>query len=145
MNIYIANLDFKIESHDLKELFEEFGTVASANVIRDKVTGKSRGFGFVEMPTDEEGQKAIDELNGSEYEGKNITVSVARPRTERTDRPRFGGGGGGGFNRDRRPGGGGGGGFNRDRRPGGGGGGFNRDRDRGGDRGGFDRNRSNDY
>ncbi|MDR1723200.1 MAG: RNA-binding protein [Tannerella sp.] len=92
MNIYIAGLSYEVTDTDLNELFAEYGEVTSAKVITDRESGRSKGFGFVEMSKDEEGQKAIEELNGAEYDGKVITVSVARPRTER---PSFGGGGGG--------------------------------------------------
>ena len=103
MNIYISNLSFKVEDSDLKHLFEEYGEVSSAKVITDRYTGRSRGFGFVEMPDNEAGQKAIDELNQAEYDGKVITVNEARPRE---DKPSRGGrsGGGGGYG-DRRRGG----------------------------------------
>jgi RNA recognition motif-containing protein len=94
MNIYVANLSYAVSDADLKELFEEYGTVSSAKVITDKLTGRSRGFGFVEMADNAQGQKAIDELNQCEYDGKVISVNVARPKT---DRPA----GGGGFNRGR--------------------------------------------
>ncbi|MDL2210967.1 RNA-binding protein [Bacteroides sp. OttesenSCG-928-M17] len=104
MNIYVSNLNFSTVSESLQELFAGFGEVESAKIITDRETGRSRGFGFVEMPNDEEGQKAIDELNGTDFEGKTISVNVARPKTER---PR---GGGGGYNRG---GGYGGGGYNR--------------------------------
>ncbi len=103
MNIYVSNLNFKAEDNDLRELFEEFGEVSSAKVITDRDTGRSRGFGFVEMNNDEEGQKAIEGLNEVEFMSKVINVAVAKPRT---DRPQGGGGGGfqrrGGFNSDRR-------------------------------------------
>ena len=101
MNIYISNLSFKVEDNDLKQLFDEYGEVSSAKVITDRYTGRSRGFGFVEMPDSEAAQKAINELNQAEYDGKVITVNEARPRE---DKPRgnFGGG-------DRRRSGGGGG------------------------------------
>jgi RNA recognition motif-containing protein len=125
MNIYISNLSFDVNDSDLRELFEEYGAVSSAKVITDKFSGKSRGFGFVEMNSEEEGQKAIEELNQAEYDGKVINVSVAKPREDRPDRKRSFGGGGGGGNR-----GGGGGGFGGNRGGGGGGGGF------GGSRGG---------
>ncbi|HLO60458.1 MAG TPA: RNA-binding protein [Bacteroidales bacterium] len=92
MNIYVANLSYAVSDADLKELFEEYGTVSSAKVITDKLTGRSRGFGFVEMADNAQGQKAIDELNQCEYDGKVISVNVARPKT---DRPA----GSGGFNR----------------------------------------------
>jgi len=103
MNIFVSNLSYGVNSDDLKELFEEYGNVSSAKVIMDRETGRSRGFGFVEMG-DAEGQKAIDELNQAEYDGKVISVSVARPKPE-GERRSFGGGGnrgGGGFNSERR-------------------------------------------
>jgi len=139
MNIYISNLSFDVNDSDLKELFEEYGSVSSAKVITDKFSGKSRGFGFVEMDNDEEGQRAIEELNQAEYDGKVINVSVAKPREDRPDRKRsFGGGGGGGsrggFGGGNRGGDRGGFGGNR-----GGGFGGNRGGDRGGDRGGYNR------
>lgn len=83
MNIYISNLSYAVNDADLKELFAEYGEITSAKVITDRETGKSRGFGFVEMTDDAQGQKAIDELNQAEYDGKVISVTVARPRTER--------------------------------------------------------------
>jgi RNA recognition motif-containing protein len=104
MNIYVSNLNYSTESASLQELFAEYGEVSSANIITDRETGRSRGFGFVEMPNDEEGQKAIDALNDTEFEGKTLVVNVARPKTERRSY------GGGGYNR-----GGGGGGYNRNR------------------------------
>ena len=94
MNIYISNLSYDVNDSDLRELFEEYGEVSSAKVIMDRETGRSRGFGFVEMSDDTQGQKAIDELNQAEYDGKVINVNVAKPRT---DRPA---GGRGGFNRN---------------------------------------------
>ncbi len=103
MNIYVSNLNYSTESASLQELFAEYGEVSSANIITDRETGRSRGFGFVEMPNDEEGQKAIDALNDTEFEGKTLVVNVARPKTERRSY-----GGGGGYNR-------GGGGYNRNR------------------------------
>ncbi|MCD7849974.1 RNA-binding protein [uncultured Parabacteroides sp.] len=89
MNIYITGLNYRINDADLNDLFAEYGEITSAKVIMDRETGRSRGFGFVEMPNDAEGQKAIDTLNGTELEQKVISVSVARPRTER---PSNGGG-----------------------------------------------------
>lgn len=83
MNIYIANLSYNVSDDDLKELFEEYGPVSSAKVITDKMSGRSRGFGFVEMADDDQGQKAIDGLNQCEFDGKVINVNVAKPRTER--------------------------------------------------------------
>ena len=83
MNIYITGLNYSINDADLNDLFAEYGEITSAKVIMDRETGRSRGFGFVEMTNDTEGQKAIDELNGAEYDHKVIAVSIARPRTER--------------------------------------------------------------
>ncbi|RGX79238.1 RNA-binding protein [Bacteroides stercorirosoris] len=83
MNIYISGLSFGTNDADLNELFTVYGETSSAKVIMDRETGRSRGFGFVEMTDDAEGQKAIDELNGAEYDRKTISVSVARPREER--------------------------------------------------------------
>ena len=82
MNIFISNLNFKVQSEELNEIFAEYGEVSSAKVITDKLTGRSRGFGFVEMPDDEAAKRAIEELNEAEHEGKVLSVSVARPRTE---------------------------------------------------------------
>lgn len=81
MNIFVAGLSYQINDADLKELFEEYGEVSSAKIITDRETRRSKGYGFVEM-NDEEGQKAIDELNGAEYDGRTLSVSVARPRAE---------------------------------------------------------------
>ena len=100
MNIYISGLSYGVNDADLTNLFAEFGEVSSAKVIFDRETGRSRGFAFVEMANDAEGQKAIDELNGVEYDRKVISVSVARPRAEK---PAYGGGNrGGGYNNSRR-------------------------------------------
>ena len=107
MNIYISNLSYDVNDSDLRELFEEYGEVSSAKVIMDRETGRSRGFGFVEMSDDTQGQKAIDALNQAEYDGKVITVNVAKPREDRSN-----GGGRGGYNR----GGGSRGGYNSNRR-----------------------------
>ncbi len=84
-NIFITNLTTKVGNDDLKEIFEEYGIVSSAKVIMDHYTGKSRGFGFVEMPNDGEAENAIRELNGAELDGKKITVNIAKPKTERSD------------------------------------------------------------
>ena len=100
MNIYVSNLNFKTTTESLNELFAEYGDISSAKIIMDKFTGDSRGFGFVEMPNDAEGQRAIEELNDTEFEGKTINVNVARPRTDRNDRGRDNRSGGG-FNRRR--------------------------------------------
>ncbi len=100
MNIYVSNLNFATVNGSLQELFENYGEVSSSNIITDRDTGRSRGFGFVEMPDDEQGRQAIEALNDTEFEGKVITVNVARPRAERSDRGGFNRGGGG-FNRGR--------------------------------------------
>lgn len=135
-NIYVGNLSWECTADDLLALFEEHGAVARAQVITDRETGRSRGFGFVEMERDEEAQKAIDALNGQEHQGRPLTVNEARPREER------GGGGGGGSRGGYGAGGSGRGGYG-----GGGGGGYSGGRggrggygggggDRGGERGG---------
>ena len=108
MNIYVGNLSWGLKDQDLANLFAPFGEVASAKIVMDKFTQRSKGFGFVEMPNDEQAQAAIAQLNGSEIEGRNLVVNESRPKEE--------GGGGGGY----RGGNGGGGGYNR----GGGGGGY---------------------
>ena len=92
MNIYVGNLSRDLSETELKEAFTAFGEVQSCNIIKDKFTGESRGFGFVEMPNKDEADKAIAALNGKDLKGRNLTVNEARPRT---DRPRTGGGGGG--------------------------------------------------
>ena len=96
MNIYISNLSFDVTDKDLNDIFSDYGVVTSAKVIMDRETGRSRGFGFVEMSSDEEARKAIAELDQAEYVGKTIRVNEARPKT---DRPRTGGGFSGGGNR----------------------------------------------
>jgi RNA recognition motif-containing protein len=106
MNLYVSNLGFHVNDDDLINLFSAYGTVTSAKVITDRETGRSRGFAFVEMASEEEGKKAIQGLEGKDVEGRNISVSVARPKTDRGNS--FGGGGGGGY----RGGGGGRGGNN---------------------------------
>ncbi|MDR1983617.1 MAG: RNA-binding protein [Prevotellaceae bacterium] len=95
MNIYISNLSYGVSDADLKKLFAEYGEVSSAKVIIDKYSGKSRGFGFVEMPNDDEAKNAINELNEAQFDGKTIVVNVAQPRTERSNNNNrnFGGGG----------------------------------------------------
>ena len=82
MNIFVSNLNFKVDSDGLKNLFEQYGKVDSAKVITDKMSGRSRGFGFVEMG-DDDGQQAIDALNNSEQDGRTIAVNVARPKEQR--------------------------------------------------------------
>ncbi len=86
MNIFVAGLSYQISDADLKELFEEYGEVSSAKIITDKETRRSKGYGFVEM-ADDDGQRAIEDLDGAEYDGRTLSVSVARPREE-GDRPR---------------------------------------------------------
>ncbi|PIF02340.1 MAG: RNA-binding protein [Draconibacterium sp.] len=94
MNIYVGNLPFSLGEDDLKELFEAYGEVASAKIISDKFTGRSKGFGFVEMENDDEANNAIKELNNSEVEGRNIKVNESKPRSND--------GRGGGFGRRER-------------------------------------------
>lgn len=91
MNIYVSNLSFNTSDAELSELFSTFGEVSSAKVITDRETGRSRGFGFVEMPSEDEGKEAMAGLNNKEVEGRAMSVSVAKPREERSS---FGGGGG---------------------------------------------------
>jgi len=122
-NIYVGNLVWDATADDLLALFQSFGAVARAQVITDRETGRSRGFGFVEMDNDQEAQTAIDNLNGTPFRGRPLTVNEARPREER-------GGGGGGGGRGGYGGGGGGGrgGYGGGGRGGYGGGGGHRDR-----------------
>jgi RNA recognition motif-containing protein len=82
MNIYVGNMSYEVTEEDLRLAFEEFGQVESANIIKDKYSGESKGFGFVEMPSKAEGQSAIDGLNGKEFKGRTINVNEARPRTD---------------------------------------------------------------
>jgi RNA recognition motif-containing protein len=93
MNIYVGNLSFSVSEADLRDAFSAYGAVSTASIIKDKFSGESRGFGFVEMPTKEEADKAIAALNGKDLKGRTMTVNEAKPRT---DRPRTTGGGGGG-------------------------------------------------
>ncbi len=96
MNIYVGNLSYEATEDDLREAFGRFGQVASVNVIKDRDTGRSKGFGFVEMPTQQEAQAAIAGLNGQELKGRAMNVNEARPRTDRRGGRGGGGGGGGG-------------------------------------------------
>jgi len=105
MKLYVGNLSFQTSSEDLQELFAKAGTVESASVVEDRETGRSRGFGFVEMATNEEGQAAIQQFNGKEVGGRALNVNEAKPREDRGG----GGGRGGGFGGNRNGGGGGGG------------------------------------
>ena len=114
--LYVGNLPFNVTSQELSDLFGQAGEVVTANIITDRFSGQSRGFGFVEMPNNTEAEAAIAGMNGKDLKGRSITVNVARPRTEsRRGGGGFGGGGGGGF--------GGGGGGGRGGYGGGGGGG----------------------
>jgi RNA recognition motif-containing protein len=122
MDIYVGNISYQLSEAELQQLFEEYGSVNSAKIISDKATGRSKGFGFIEMENEEEGQRAIDALNGRDINGRNLVVNAARQRDESEQRKSFGGGGGGGY----RSGGGGGGGYRSNDRPAGGGGGFSR-------------------
>lgn len=141
MNIFVARLNFDTTSEDLESAFAQFGEVDSAKVIMDKFTGKSRGFGFVEMPNDDEAYQAIEALNDSDFDGNTIVVKKAEPRESR--------GGGGGFNRNRGGGDGGygnrGGGGGYGNRGGGGGGGGYGNRGGGGYGGGSYGNRDDNY
>ena len=103
--LYVGNLSYDVSSSDLEQMFSAHGTIESAQVIEDRSTGRSKGFGFVEMSSDSEAQAAIDALNGQDHGGRALTVNEARPRE-----PRSGGGGGGGRGGY---GGGGGGGYGR--------------------------------
>ena len=111
MNIYVGNMNFNMGNDDLFNLFSQYGTVTTAKIINDKVTGRSKGFGFVEMENDDEAKQAISSLNENEIQGRKLIVNEARPQE-----PRSGGGsgGGGGFKkRNFGSGGGGGGGYNK--------------------------------
>jgi RNA recognition motif-containing protein len=130
--LYVGNLPYSVDSSELQDLFGAHGPVTSAQVISDRDTGRSKGFGFVEMDTDDGAQAAIEALNGKEMGGRALTVNEARPREERS-----GGGGGGGYGGGRGGGGGGRGGYGGG--GGGGGRGFGGGRGDRGDRGGRER------
>ncbi|MFA5879468.1 MAG: RNA-binding protein [Candidatus Margulisiibacteriota bacterium] len=114
MNIYVGNIDRKVTEEELRQAFEEFGAVSTVSIIKDKFTGESRGFGFVEMASKEEAQTAMTSLNGKEFKGRTLTANEARPKTSNGDagnrRPsnggsngnRSGGGFGGGSSRGAR-------------------------------------------
>ncbi len=108
MNIYAGNLSYDVTEQDLQTAFEAFGKVESVNVIKDRFSGESRGFGFVEMPSNEEGKAAIEGLGGTQLKGKAITVNEARPKSNDRDRGGRGGRSGGGGRRGGSGGGGGG-------------------------------------
>ncbi|HEX2534919.1 MAG TPA: RNA-binding protein, partial [Chitinophagaceae bacterium] len=122
MNIYVGNLSWGLKDQDLANLFTPYGEVASAKIVMDKFTQRSKGFGFVEMPNDTEAQAAIDQLNGSEVEGRNLVVNESRPKEGGSGGGGFKKGGGGGFGGGRGGGGFGGGGGSRGGGYGGGGG-----------------------
>ncbi|HET9525658.1 MAG TPA: RNA-binding protein [Pyrinomonadaceae bacterium] len=126
MKLYVGNLAFQTSSEDLQQLFAQAGTVQSASVIEDRDTGRSRGFGFVEMASKEEGESAISQFNGKEFNGRNLTVNEARPREDRGGN-RGGGGRGGYGGGGNRGGGGGRGGYGGGGNRGGGGGYGNRE------------------
>jgi RNA recognition motif-containing protein len=111
-NIFVGNLSFNTNEDELRQLFEPHGQVDRVSIMTDRDTGRSRGFGFVEMASNEDGEKAITALNGTQVGGRTINVNEARPKTERSG---GGGGGGGGRDRGERGGRGGGGGGRRDR------------------------------
>jgi RNA recognition motif-containing protein len=91
MKLFVGGLSFNLKDQNLKELFEKFGTVDSAIIITDKFTGRPKGFGFVEMSNEDEAKKAIEALNNTEVDGRNIGVNIAEERKPRPDRPRGGG------------------------------------------------------
>lgn len=150
MNIYVGNLPHELSAEELKAAFAEFGEVKSVNIVTDRLSGESRGFGFVEMSSEEEGKKAIEGMNDKELGGRALKVNEAHSKPK--GRSGFGGGGGGGGGRGRSGGGprgaGGGGGFGGSRGgprrsgPGGGGGSRSGGPRGGGSRGGGDRGRS---
>ena len=97
MNIYIGNLNYRVRENDLKGILEEYGTLESVKLVKDRETGKSKGFAFAEMSNDSEAKRAIEELNGASFDKKVISVAVARPREDRAEGNR-----GGGFDRNQR-------------------------------------------
>ncbi|MBV9216025.1 MAG: RNA-binding protein [Acidobacteria bacterium] len=99
MKLYVGNLSFQTSSQELEELFSSIGSVDSATVVEDRETGRSRGFGFVEMASQEDGEKAIAEFNGTQFGGRDIKVNEAKPREDRGGRGGYNGGGYGGGNR----------------------------------------------
>ena len=121
MNIYVGNLSWQMTDEDLRNLFEQHGSVSSAKIVKDKVSGRSKGFGFVEMEDDAEAQQAITNLYDSEVMGSKIIVNESQPKQQSS------GGGGGGYKKRSFGGGGGGGGYKKGGYDRGGGGGYNRD------------------
>ncbi len=102
MNIYVGNLSYEVTEEDLRQAFESFGQIESVNIIKDKYSGQSKGFGFVEMPSAEEARSAINDLNGKELKGRTLNVNETRPRTENRRGRRGRGGGRGGRGGGRR-------------------------------------------
>lgn len=94
MNIYVGNISFQLSEDDLRDIFENYGTVDTVKIVMDRDTGRSKGFGFIEMPNEEEGREAISSANGTDAGGRELKVNEAKPREPRRDN--FGGGGGGG-------------------------------------------------
>ncbi|MEI6817312.1 MAG: RNA-binding protein [Bacteroidota bacterium] len=94
MNIFVAGLSYNVKEEELREQFEKIGSVATVKIITDKFTGRSKGFGFVDMPDDEQAQRAIDQLNGVEMQGRALVVNKSEERKPREDNNRGGGGGG---------------------------------------------------
>lgn len=111
--LYVGNMSYDVDSSSLEQMFTPHGTVESAQIVEDRSTGRSKGFGFVEMSTEEEAQAAITAMNGQEHNGRTLTVNEAKPRPDRPRGGGFGGGGGGGGGRGGFGGGGGGGGGRR--------------------------------
>jgi hypothetical protein len=143
--LYVGNLPYSVRDGDLEQAFGQFGAVTSAKVMMERDTGRSKGFGFVEMASDPEAQAAIQGMNGQPLGGRNVVVNEARPMEARPPRSGgggFGGGGGGGYGGGRREGGGGGG-YGGGRREGGGGGGYGGGRRDGGG-GGYGGGRDDD-
>lgn len=95
MNIYVGNLSYELTEEELRQAFEQFGRVNSVSILKDRYTGQSRGFGFVEMPAKAEAQAAIEGLNGKDLKGRALKVNEARPRSDDRQGDRRGGGGGG--------------------------------------------------
>ena len=134
MNIYVGNLSWTMTDDDLMNLFTQHGSVTSAKILKDKMNGRSKGFGFVEMEDDEAAKAAIAALNETEVQGRKLIVNESQPRQEGDFKKRsFGGGGGGGYKKSGGYGGGGGGGSR------GGGGGYGGGGNRGGGGGGYNR------
>lgn len=143
MNIFVGSLPFSLEESELREFFEEYGEVSSVKIISDKFSGRSKGFGFVEMSDDEQAKKAIEELNGAEVDGRTIVVNKSEEKKDGPRRSSFGGGGGGGYK-----GGSGGGGGYKGGSGGGGGGGYKGGSGGGGSKGGYNKSgssRRSDY